>query len=46
MATKGEGKILYGPLRTPPGDSLGAEEVSNVPSGKNVPDPLGYVKAK
>ncbi|MDR7543642.1 MAG: hypothetical protein QN120_05260 [Armatimonadota bacterium] len=37
---------LYGPLRTPPGDSLGGESVSGLPDAKSVPDPLGYVKTK
>lgn len=43
MAKKVE---LFGPLRTKPGDSLGAEQVSNVPEGKSTPDPLGYVRTK
>lgn len=34
---------LMGPLRTPPGDSLGGEQVS-LPPAKSAADPLGYIK--
>lgn len=40
------GHKLVGPLRTPPGDSLGGDKVHGVPDAKGHPDPSGYVKAK
>jgi hypothetical protein len=45
-STGGKKEKLWGPLRTPMGDSLGGEKVSGVPDAKSVPDPLGYVRGK
>lgn len=38
------GASLWGPLKTAPGDSLGAEKVSGVPGSKHPEDPLGLLK--
>lgn len=40
---KGTGK-MKGPLYTPPGKSLGAEQVGGPKGGVMPPDPLGYKK--
>jgi hypothetical protein len=37
---------LEGPLYTPPGASLGGQEVSGKLETKSIPDPLGYNKSK
>lgn len=42
--TSGPKEQLWGPMVTPPGNSLGAEPVNGVPKPKATPDPLGYVR--